>query len=111
MARNNLMARNPGAAQPGAGPLPPNRLPNAAIKQDPSMWGHPGARNTSWDDSHNPNWGGNATDDKGITPWTDPSSSGSSWNKPNKQENWNSDVSSEWAQANKVGNASSEIIR
>lgn len=72
---------------------------------------HPG-RN-SWDEPHTPNWeekshlGGS-----GMTPWNEgPNAGGPIWNKNKPSWPDNNDINNEWPQQNKLGNASSEIIR
>ncbi|KAL7037320.1 hypothetical protein ACKWTF_009160 [Chironomus riparius] len=118
MARNNF-GRNPigNTAAPPTG-IPPNRLPNAGMKPgEANTWGslHPGAGNrNTWDDPHTPNW-----DDKpahlgagGIgTPWNEGPNAGPLWNKNKPSWPDSSDINSDWPQANKLSNTSSEIIR
>lgn len=86
-----------------------------------STWSglHPGGARNTWDDQHTPNWedkshlgGGGNGGGGGITPWNEnPGNANQMWNKNKPSWPENNEMSNDWPQQNKLGNASSEIIR
>ena len=73
---------------------------------------HPSGARNSWDDPHTPNWEDKShLGSSGITPWNEGPNANPMWNKNKPSWPDNSDITNDWAQPNKLSNASSEIVR